>query len=190
MSGGYDNRIAGQEARGNWTHSWTGRPYFPFDPRPEDVFIEDIAQALGKICRYNGMCRRFYSVAEHSVHVSHIVPPEHAFAGLMHDAAEAYVGDVRRPFKYKLHGYREIEFLNWQAVATRFNLPIMQPDCVTAADRAILLTEREAVMNPVPHDWNVAGEPADIEIHCWGPESATRMFAARFTELTGEAVAI
>jgi hypothetical protein len=64
---------------GNWIQTFTGRQYWPLDPREGDVYIEDIAHALSLQCRFTGHCRSFYSVAEHCVRVSHVVPSEDAF---------------------------------------------------------------------------------------------------------------
>ena len=81
---------------GPWMLTATGHRFFLNDPRPEDIHIEDIAHALANICRFGGHSRTFYSVAEHSILVAEILrqdsQPRHViFAGLMHDAAEAYV---------------------------------------------------------------------------------------------------
>src|SRR5690554_7094997 len=89
--------------------TYTGRRFYPLDPNPADVCIEDIAHALSRITRFNAHINaEWYSVAEHSVHVSRIVPPEYALAGLLHDASEAYIADVSRPVKHTdmMAGYR------------------------------------------------------------------------------------
>ena len=84
---------------GNWMQTFSGRQFWPMDPKPEDVCILDIANSLGKICRYNGHCKKFYSVAEHSYYVSKYVEPQNALWGLLHDASEAYMCDLIRPLK-------------------------------------------------------------------------------------------
>lgn len=72
------------------------------EPEIDAYRVGDIAKALGKLCRYTGQCNRFYSVAEHSVIVSHLVPPEYAMHGLLHDAQEAILGDQSAPLKHYL----------------------------------------------------------------------------------------
>jgi hypothetical protein len=144
------------ERKGAWMQLASGRPYWPIDPRPEDVFIEDIAHALGMICRYGGHCLDFYSVAEHSVHVSHLVPPEHALKALLHDGGEAYCCDIPRPLKKSLAGYAEIEELNWRAICDAFAMTYEMPKCVKDADVAMLFAEQKVLMLPSPlADWGM-----------------------------------
>ncbi|MEM4379972.1 MAG: hypothetical protein QXL01_04720, partial [Thermoplasmatales archaeon] len=80
-----------------WIETYSGKK-FDYLAQSE-LDIEDIAHALSNLCRFNGHTRVFYSVAEHSVNVSSMVPPELKIAALLHDAAEAYIGDVPSPLK-------------------------------------------------------------------------------------------
>src|SRR5579859_2936777 len=127
--------------KGNWMQTYTGRQAWPIDMRPEDIDINDIAHSLSMQCRYNGHCRRFYSVAEHSYWVSKYVEPENALWGLMHDASEAYVTDVPRPLKPFLTDYEHIEFMAQVAIALKFGLPYPIPANVHHIDNRILLDE-------------------------------------------------
>lgn len=82
-----------------WIQTFTGKK-FPLDkPDPALIDIEGIAHALSLLCRFNGHCTRFCSVAEHSVHVAREIDLDLAMEGLLHDAAEAYLGDVHSPLK-------------------------------------------------------------------------------------------
>ena len=75
---------------GDWLQTFTGKAFFPLDPRPEEMDIFDIAHALSNLCRYGGHCNKFYSVAEHSVLVSILCRlyygEQVALQGLLHDA--------------------------------------------------------------------------------------------------------
>jgi uncharacterized protein len=169
---------------GDWMQTATGCQFWPLDPRPEEVHILDIAAHLSKICRYNGACDWHYSAAQHSVYVSHQVPPEHALAGLLHDAAEAYCCDVHRPLKRALRDYAGIEQNIWLTIAQRFALPADLPECVHVADEAVLLAEKAQIMRPAPAPWNVPGQAAPIRVSCWTPDMARDAFLSRFQVLT------
>jgi hypothetical protein len=126
---GYSNRAEGETRLGNWMQTQFGNQFWPLDPRPEDFDIKEIASALGKACRYAGHCFGFYSVAEHSVLVSQIVPPEFALTALMHDATEAYLVDIPRPLKPYLTGCGALSPLVTVAMPTcrkRSKTPTMQ----------------------------------------------------------------
>lgn len=172
--------------RGDWMQTASGRQFWPLDPRPEEIHIGDIAAALSKLCRYNGHCEWHYSVAQHSVYVSHQLPAEHALTGLLHDATEAYCADVPRPLKRFLTGYAQIEQDIWLAVAERFGLPVEMPACVHEADNAVLLSEKAQIMQPAPAPWNVPGTAAPIRVGYWTPQMARDAFLRRFAELGGK----
>lgn len=77
----------------------TGKHIDLADPQESDFDIIDIAFALGRILRFNGHIRQDYTVAHHCLLMSHAVPEEHALEALLHDAAEAYMGDIIMPAK-------------------------------------------------------------------------------------------
>lgn len=182
----YDNRAAGETRAGNWMQTFTGRQFWPLDPRPEEIDIDDIAVALSRACRYAGHCERFYSVAEHSVLVSQVVPPSDALAGLLHDATEAYLVDIPRPIKPFLVGYKDIEHRLWEVIAERFDVLPELPASVKTADNAVLLAEQQQILKPPPAPWCVPGDPADVIIRCLPPSEAERLFRMRFAEVTGD----
>jgi hypothetical protein len=169
-------------SRGNAIQTASGSLYYPGAPHACDVEIEDIASSLSKMCRFGGHCSRFYSVAEHSVLVSQVVPPEHALCALLHDATEAYCVDVPRPLKLMLSNYAEIEELNWLAVAARFDLPDEMPDCIKHADNAVLMAEKAALMVGTQGVWPDI-EPARVRISGFAPRGARAFFMTRYAEL-------
>lgn len=175
-----------------WLQTFTGRAFHTNPPEPDAVHIVDIAHALSNLCRFGGHVRRFYSVAEHSVHVSYLVPPEHALIGLLHDATEAYVVDLPRPIKEQLPTYQDIERRVWHVIAERFGLDPDMPACVKAADNAMLLAERDQLMGPVPIPWTWAAgiTPAQRITLCQEPTMARNAFLFRFYEITGQRISM
>lgn len=175
--------------RGDWMQTHSGRRFYPLDPRPDDVDIDDIAHALAHLCRYAGHVDRFYSVAEHCVLLSHAVPVELALDALMHDAAEAYVVDVPRPLKRHLPGYADIEdrVLDkiWTAIGRDHPHPYRIPAEVKAADTRILLDERATLMANTVHEWDVDQlEPLGVTVAGWPPHLAKAAWLRRFRQLT------
>lgn len=85
--------------------TWSGHLVRPFADDPGRLTIVDVAAGLSRICRFGGHCQPWYSVAEHSLLVSELLRPYGRFGmlrGLLHDAAEAYIGDVPTPLKRRL----------------------------------------------------------------------------------------
>lgn len=155
-------------------------------PEQSQFTIEDIAHGLSMVCRFAGQCQEFYSVAQHSVHVSEIVAPEHAFAALMHDAVEAFIGDVSKPLKTLLPEYSVIEGRIEAAVLARFGLSVPLPRAVKEADIAMLATEQRSLMRN-NDDWEYTHgvRPLPMDIHPWPSKVARKLFMARFHVLGG-----
>ena len=89
--------------------TYTGKEFDVQDYTNFNFAIEDISHGLSNLCRFAGQSNNFYSVAQHSVLVSRIVPKEHAREALMHDATEAYLVDLPSPIKELLPAYKKIE---------------------------------------------------------------------------------
>lgn len=169
--------------------TYTGRWFWPLDPRAEEVDIRDIAHALSMQCRFTGHTRRFYSVAEHSVRVSRRVPAPDQLWALLHDASEAYLIDLARPVKHQpeMAVYRNAEKRIMRVVCERFALSEAQPPSVTEADHRMLVTEAHALMNygrELTEAWSDLGEPYVEVIAGWDPKRAEHEFLVAFDEYT------
>jgi len=179
-----------ETSRGNWIQTYSGRQFFPMDPRPEDIDPVDIAHALSNVCRFTGHVSGFYSVAQHSVLISERVPEEDALWGLLHDASEAYIADVARPVKRseEMLPYREVERKLMLAVCLRFCLPIEMPASVAEADHRMLWTEKRDLMADEPAPWGDPVEPYRIPVTPWAPQDAKKAFESRLEELLPKGV--
>lgn len=174
----------------NWMYTASGKRWYFEAPRSQDVDINDIAHALSNLCRYGGHASQFYSVAEHAVHVSHMVPREDALAGLLHDATEAYVVDVPRPLKRLLSDYKRFEQLTWRAISGALGVPYELPDSVHRADNDILFIEKDVLLpRTSDDDWGMGATrnwKAHASIYCWSPTRAKMEFLNRYKELVNE----
>lgn len=147
--------------------------------------IEDIAHALANECRFGGHVAHFYSVAQHSLLVSQIVPPQDALAGLLHDAAEAYVKDIPKPLKRLLPDYAAIERRVEAEVFRRFGLDAKLPDSVKYADQVLQATEQRDLRGATAALRIGAGvRPLPTRLFPMSSLVAKRMFLQRYRELT------
>jgi hypothetical protein len=156
---------------------------------PRLISITDIAHALSNICRYTGHTSKFYSVAEHSIHVSRLVPAKDAFWGLIHDAAEAYVGDLNRPLKFHLPNYKRWEATVMSAVIKKFSLHPVIPNSVRLADDQMLVNEMRDLMGGTKPDpmW-MPTKTAYVDLHDpMSPEHAKLVFLNEYDYLLGGA---
>jgi len=138
----------------SWILTYTGRRFDLLEPTAAMVSPQDLAHALARLCRFNGHCVTHYSVAQHSCFVADLVPAGDQLAALLHDATEAYVGDMVRPLKDLLPEYREIEHRIWLAICERFLLDPILPASVKRADLVALATERRDLMPNQQGEWN------------------------------------
>jgi hypothetical protein len=178
-------------APGPYLQTVSGRWVNPFDPDPAQLDPDDIARALANQCRFGGHCRVFYSVAQHSVIVSELVEQrggdaDDAFAALMHDATEAYLGDMPHPLKHRSPlgaAFKEAEDQLEDAIRGRFAIKPGVP-AIKLVDRALLATERRAFSAETWHWPELDGvEPLDLELTAWSPDEAAEAFARRYAQL-------
>lgn len=149
----------------------SGTTFDLLNPREEEVLIADIAYSLCNIRRFTG--HTDYTVGQHSILCSMIVPPEYALEALLHDAHEAYVGDVSYPLKALLPDYRKIEASVERVVRRKFGLPEQMSDVVRRADRELAKWEAHHLLydpewcegwESVPLNyWDVLGKPEPVD---------------------------
>lgn len=173
----------------------TGETFRPLDPTEWNIWVEDIAHALSNICRFGGHCRTFYSVAEHSVRVANLlatwgVSEKVQLWGLLHDASEAYLGDIPTPIKNQpaFAAYKEAEERLQRQICLRFKLPLEEPKEVKKADRILLATEARDLMPYKLAHWVEQLEgthPLYKRIYPLSATDAKTMFLSKFKELDG-----
>lgn len=169
------------------TISTASGTYFDYlHPELSEIAPQDIARGLSNACRFAGQ-GPFYSVAQHCVEGSWLIEDRHAFEFLMHDAAEAYLGDVPSPLKQLLPDYKVIEARVERAIAERFGLPHPMPPQVKHMDLRMLRTEKED-LSPDRRKWPAMEgyERAPYKIKPWKPLEAERLWLKRFHELYPE----
>ncbi len=175
--------------RGPWMMLASGQPFYPLDPLPDEIDIADVARALSQICRYGGHVSRFYSVAEHCVLMAEVAPKGFELMALLHDAAEAYLGDIPRPLKYSpaMAAWREAEAKVEAAIGERFGVPFPIMATIKALDDRIILDEWAQLMPASDRDIGVRGEPLGVTIHGWMPNEAQARFLDAYRRYGGGA---
>lgn len=165
----------------------SGKRVSVFDPKVEDIVLRDIAQALSRVCRFGGHVRQHLSVAQHCVLVSKIVQDtggslQQQYRGLLHDASEAYVGDVISPLKHHLPGYEIIEDRWQRVIGQAFGVELVAPDpLVKDADIVAFYTEwRDNFPERSPLE---DARPSFRPAYGMRAELAEDMFMLRYEEL-------
>lgn len=171
---------------------YSGKDFNFQEPTPDMVTIGDIAHALSLVCRFAGQCSEFYSVAQHSMIVSQLTPggaPQRLW-GLLHDASEAYLGDVSRPLKRRMEDYQRIEERVQHAIALRFGLVWPMPSDVKIADNQALALEGQRFMGGTRGQWGISArwpnpKGKSMVQTAMDPVTAERAFLKTFHELGG-----
>lgn len=181
----------------SWIITRSGRKFDLANPTADMVDPADIAHSLSMQCRFNGHTSSFYSVAQHSYLVADLVPVEDQLAALLHDATEAYVGDLVRPLKEGMrewahcHGlactYEVTEQRVWEAICERFDLSPVLPPSVKHADLVALATEKRDLMPAHAEPWPCLQgiTPAPRHLHSWPPAIAAIHYQNRLLQLLG-----
>jgi len=180
-----------------WITTYTGRRINLSAPKPSHVSIVDIAAGLSHTCRFAGQTRPMYTVAQHSVMVSRCVPDEYARWGLMHDAAEAYLGDPATPVRMLCPDLHAFEKRLCADLLRLSGLDPVVPECVKAADVRAAATEARDVMTELQHLIDPEGPgrilylpkynvpPYLARLEAWKPRRAWREFLERWCETFG-----
>jgi uncharacterized protein len=172
--------------KGDWVPIYTGGKFYPLDPRPEEIDIHDIAHHLARLCRFNGAGQTFYCVAQHCSIVSQEVSAPNKLWGLLHDAAEAYIGDMVSPIKNlpEFAFYREMEKSIMAAVVIAFGLqPDTMPEEVACADLVARRTEARDLGLFSP-EWAISDvEPFNFSITPLNPCQSEILFLNCFHQL-------
>lgn len=178
--------------------TYTGKTFDFLNPKPEDVCIEDIAHSLANICRYTGHVRKFYSVAQHCVLAAKADSPSNPLQRLLHDADEAYIGDIVSPWK-QLLGVHENKFISayipvrlfeqkiQKVIGLALGVDLTHSAEVKAVDNRMYFTEVRDLM--VPSDefrkWKDDLKPFKDKIVCWNSLDAEAVFLFTYRKLKG-----
>ena len=195
--------------KGRYIQTASNLRVYPAHSSEEDFYIGDIALGLGNVCRFAGQIAEWYSVAEHCVPGSYQAErafgPNIAFEFLLHDAAEAYMGDLASPFLYMVPDYEVLRDRIQNTIQSRFLIPQGKtPEC-HEIDVKMLVTEARDLCNPENKWWeedhfpkpyryplyligplNSTDPPAAMPgSRFWSPQRAREKFINRYTELHG-----
>lgn len=147
--------------RGPFLQTFSGRHFFPFDPRPDEVCLEDVAHALSHEGRWGGHTEVFYSVAQHTLDVAvrlKAYGPRAQFAGLHHDDSEAYLRDIPRPIKHhpSMEPYRAAERRVQGVLDVAFGVVLTDEilALVHFADEEALAWEAHTLLKGGPQGWS------------------------------------
>lgn len=170
--------------------TFTGKRFILSAPTPAMVDIVDIAHSLSLQTRFVGHVREFYPVAQHCAHVADQALREGAsrqvcLQALLHDATEAYTGDISRPLKADLgRTFDQYEWRIHSAICDALWIPTLIPPLVMEVDNRMLATEARDLIGGLDDEESdeLLAEPYDFTVVPWEPKAAFRAFMDRFSE--------
>ncbi len=174
-----------------WMGTYSGGKFNFLEPETGDIDLVDIAHGLSLNNRFNGATIFPYSVAQHSMLMTHVVPYEHRRVALLHDAAEAYLPDVHSLLKDQLGGWRELEGRVQRAIFRAFGVDDEEVEAcrvtVKEADLRLLATEKKELMRYNPHPWEILQgvEPLPLAIFPIHWKEVKQDFLRKFEEVFG-----
>jgi 5'-deoxynucleotidase YfbR-like HD superfamily hydrolase len=187
-----------------YINTWTGKKFYPLRPELLVVDINDIAHGLSHINRYGGhLDVDFYSVAQHSCLVEQLAtekfirienfgaPTVKLFRlqALLHDATEAYLGDIPKPIKEILPDYKRLESRLQKHIFDTFRLPQNVHSVIKEAERKLMVAE---VAN-LSYGWDLneffgeneySVEYIEMGINYWPPGKAKSKFLDKYNEIS------
>jgi hypothetical protein len=183
----YDNHQASRDPNGYYIRTFTGKKLYWDSIGQHDYDIRDIAHALSMKCRWSGHVKKFFSVGQHSVMVSRLLPADHQMAGLLHDASEAYTPDFPSPLKWWLieRGFTTLQSLELEldvAIAKKFGSGWPRNPEVKKADLVMLATEHRDLMPPGRERWHMA-DPLPLVLQSWTPARAEDIFLREYNRI-------
>jgi hypothetical protein len=171
-----------------WVQTYMDIQFNPLSIKEEDISILDIAHALSHTCRWGGHCNRFYSVAQHSVMVSEMASPENKLAALLHDASEAYIGDMPSPLKALMPDYKELEKTIQTAIQRKYGIADELPEEIHEIDRRVCIWEAHNLLydTNLVRVWGGDNPDPDKPLRPVTSETAKHLFLFEFNKLTGQ----
>ena len=145
----------------NSIRTYTGKVFDLKILDPDSICIEDIAHALSFVPRFGGHLKQLYSVAQHSIEAVFLVPDEHKLAALLHDASEAYIGDMPSPFKKLMPDYKELENNLMIVIAEKFGFQYPLHPEVKKADNILLNTEWDRLVISLDFEERITPQVAE-----------------------------
>lgn len=180
----------------DWMQTFTGKIFHFDDYDYFDFRIEDIAHSLSLQCRFNGHCKRHYSVAQHCVLGSYYADDDIELHFLLHDASECYLSDVVRGLKPSVYinfkgtnflTYKDLEYYYLKDIYRALNLTPPNEEQATRIkdlDNRMLATEARDLFIKQP-GWDIDDiKPFMNVIEPWNPDVSEVQFLAYYRRLT------